>query len=116
MSMDKNKLLLPATILIASVIVGGFIYASQVSKQASIEKQQQAELQAKKDQDNAAALQRSRETFQRTSCASEASQSAVDLNKASCDRGGYCIQGDSMYSVAQYNNLYDVCLQSKGLK
>lgn len=37
---DKtNKLILPATILIASIILGGFYYASQASKQKSIEKQ-----------------------------------------------------------------------------
>ena len=39
---DKiNKLSIPATILIASIILGGFYYATQRSKQASIEKQQQ---------------------------------------------------------------------------
>ena len=46
--MDKiNKFILPATILIGAVVLGGFIYASQLSKQKSIEKQQQLELQAK---------------------------------------------------------------------
>jgi len=49
--MEKlNKLSLPAVILIASIIFGGFIYASQVNKQHSIEKQQQIELQAKSEQ------------------------------------------------------------------
>ena len=44
--MDKiNKLTLPSTILIASVILGGFFYVSQVNKQKSIEKQQQIKLQ-----------------------------------------------------------------------
>lgn len=49
--MDKNKLILPITILLASIILGGFIYASQLSKQQSIEKQQQIDLQAKAEQD-----------------------------------------------------------------
>lgn len=49
--MEKlNKLSLPATILIASIILGGFYYASQVSKQKSFEKQQQIELQAKAEE------------------------------------------------------------------
>jgi len=48
-----NRLSLPATILIASIILGGFFYASQVNKQQSIERQQQIELQAKKDADQA---------------------------------------------------------------
>lgn len=44
--MEKiNKLSLPAVILIASVILGGFYYASQVAKQKSIEKQQGIKLQ-----------------------------------------------------------------------
>lgn len=40
--MDKiNKLSLPATILIGSIILGGFYYASEANKQSSIERQQQ---------------------------------------------------------------------------
>ncbi|MDA1334778.1 MAG: hypothetical protein O2794_02035 [bacterium] len=40
--LDKiNKLSLPAVILIASIILGGFFYASQVNKQRFIERQQQ---------------------------------------------------------------------------
>jgi hypothetical protein len=46
MMADKiNKLTLPATIIIASIILGGFFYASQVNKQKSIEKQQGLELE-----------------------------------------------------------------------
>ena len=39
-----NKLAIPATIIIASLILGGFFYASQISKQKSIEKQQKIKL------------------------------------------------------------------------
>ena len=49
--MDKNKLVLPITILLGCIILGSFIYASQLSKQKSIEKQQQIDLQAKAEQD-----------------------------------------------------------------
>ena len=46
--MDKiNKLSLPVTILLASLILGGFYYVSQQNKQKSIEKQQLIELEAK---------------------------------------------------------------------
>ena len=49
--MDKiNKLTLPATILIASVILGGFYYFSELNKQKSIEKQQEVKLQDDKIQ------------------------------------------------------------------
>lgn len=47
--MDKiNKLSLPVVILIASVILGGFLYATQVNKQKSIERQQEIKLQEDK--------------------------------------------------------------------
>ena len=43
--MEKiNKLSLPVVILIASVILGGFYYASQVNKQRSIERQQEIKI------------------------------------------------------------------------
>ena len=49
--MDKlNKLYLPATIIVASLILGGFFYASQVNKQQSIERQQDIKLQEDRQQ------------------------------------------------------------------
>lgn len=45
-----NKLSLPAVILIASIILGGFFYASQISKQRSIEKQQQIKIEQEKQE------------------------------------------------------------------
>lgn len=39
-----NNLSLPVVILISSIILGGFFYASQVSKQQFIEKQQQIKI------------------------------------------------------------------------
>ena len=47
-----NKLSPPAVILVASLILGGFFYASQVNKQRSIERQQGIELKAEKEQKN----------------------------------------------------------------
>ena len=44
-----NKLLLPVVILIASIVLGGFYYASQVTKQKSIERQQQIEIEQEKE-------------------------------------------------------------------
>ena len=46
--MDKNKLILPITILLAAIIIGGFVYASQIIKQQSIEKQQQIKIEEDK--------------------------------------------------------------------
>lgn len=45
-----NSLSLPATILIGCIILGGFYYFTQIKKQNSIERQQQAELTEKKEQ------------------------------------------------------------------
>lgn len=47
--MDKNKLILPISILLGCTILGGFFYATQINKQESIERQQQIDLQAKKE-------------------------------------------------------------------
>ena len=46
--MKKIKLSLSITILLASIILGGFYYISQVSKQKSIEKQNQITLEQQK--------------------------------------------------------------------
>lgn len=46
----KYKLSLPATVLISSIILGIFIYASQVNKQKSIERQQEVNLREERRQ------------------------------------------------------------------
>ena len=43
--MSKDKLVLPISILVGCIILGGFLYMSQLSKQRSIEKQQEIKLQ-----------------------------------------------------------------------
>ncbi len=45
--MDKHKIILPISILLGCIILGGFFYAIQVNKQKSIERQQQIDLRAK---------------------------------------------------------------------
>jgi Na+-translocating ferredoxin:NAD+ oxidoreductase RnfG subunit len=47
--MDKNKLVLPISILLGCIILGGFYYASE----SNIQKQQQAVLQAQTEKNNA---------------------------------------------------------------
>lgn len=44
-----NTLSLPAAILIAGVVIGGFYYVSQINKQKSIEKQQQAKIEQEQE-------------------------------------------------------------------
>ena len=114
----ENKMIID--IIVGCAILGGFFYVTQISKQNSIEKQQQIEIQTKlqerKDQEKATELQNSRESLGKSSCVSEAQRIAVEMNQDSCNRAGYCIPGEDMYSVTQYKNLYEVCLQRKGLK
>ena len=111
--MEKfNKLSLPATILMASLILGGFYYASEANKQNSIERQQQKELQAKKDQEDAGKLQQAYESLSKSECVREAEQSAIDLYKTNCTYD--CKEGQ--YYVANYDTAYSRCLQRKGLK
>jgi len=50
-TMDTSKLVLPGSILLSCIILGSLIYASQVNKQRSIEKQQQIELKAKTEKE-----------------------------------------------------------------
>lgn len=38
--MDKNKIIIPLSIIIGACLLGGFFYATQVNKQNSIERQQ----------------------------------------------------------------------------
>lgn len=51
--MDKHKFILPISILLGCIVLGGVYYASEVNKQKSIEKQQQIELQAKAEAEQA---------------------------------------------------------------
>lgn len=43
--MDKNKLILPTTIVAVSIILGSFFYASQIKMQRFIERQLQIKIQ-----------------------------------------------------------------------
>lgn len=82
---NLNKLSLPATILIASIVLGGFYFASQISKQLSIEKQQQIELQVKKDVALEGVLEKEQEQEQAIIQAQEESATSASVNKCVTD-------------------------------
>lgn len=44
----KDKLILPITIIVASLIIGGFYYVTQINKQESIERQKERDVDVKK--------------------------------------------------------------------
>lgn len=56
-----NNISLPTTIIIASIILGGFYYVSQVNKQRSIERQQQIKIEQEKQEAKAEAEQEQKE-------------------------------------------------------
>lgn len=111
-----NKLSMPATILIASVILGGFYYASEVNKQKSIERQQEIKLEEERRIEAKIESQKNDEALQKRLCVSEAQQNAIELNQDACKRGEYCLKGENMYLVKQYENAYNTCLQRYGLE
>lgn len=103
--MEKiNNLSIPAAILLGALILGGFYYFTQAGKQGSIERQQQAEIQAK-------AAAEAEERLGKSSCVLEAENAAVQQYKETCTydcRDGY-------YLTANYDSYYKACLQRKGL-
>ena len=117
-----NELSLPATILIASIILGGSYYLSEANKNASIEKQQQADLQEKRLEQASAAIQKDEIANEKAACVTEAQTIAISEYEKSptCTSNTYytppatCYDGVT-YLTNQYNTQYNTCLQSKGL-
>ena len=107
-----NKLSLPATILIGCIILGGFYYFSEANKQASIERQHQADLQQKQAEQQAIKEQNDLIANEKADCVNQATQNAVDYYKSVCTYD--CKAGT--YYTATYDSQYNECLESKGLK
>ena len=62
--MDKHKIILPISILLGCIILGGFFYASQVNKQQSIEGQQiLKQMEDRRIEDAKVELEKAKETF-----------------------------------------------------
>jgi hypothetical protein len=88
-----NKLSLPATILIVTVILGGFYFAVEYNKQRFIEKQQQ------------------QEKLDRSSCWVEAETYALKRYKETCTYD--CKEG--YYYEMDRDHYFTTCLIRKGL-
>jgi type II secretory pathway pseudopilin PulG len=131
--MNKGKLVLPISILLGCIILGGFYYASEANKQRSIEMQQQLNL----DQQQATLDQQSSHNnlivSEKSDCAKQARETtASEYRGKNChDSGGVTINGyylpdsadcsngtypSTTYYISAYNNAYNTCLESKGLK
>ena len=94
---------MPATILIASVILGGFYYASEVNKQKSIERQQEIKLEEERRIEAKIESQKNDEALQKRLCVSEAQQNAIELNQ----------DGDQIWSWPK--RIQDLCITSRGV-
>ena len=126
-----EKLIWPVTIVVATLILGGFYYASQANTQASVAKQQQASLEAQQAQQQATlqAQQTQQQATidrnnliasQKAACVTLAAKTATSIyEESSLCTGAYapktCTDGQT-YLMGNYNNEYDTCLQSKGLQ
>lgn len=122
--MDKvSKLGLPIGILVSSLILGGFYYASQVNKSSSIEKQQQfeqeaitdrtnADLQAKEEARQATTEQNNLVAQQKAACAKEAQQIAVKVYKDYCSQTHPCPPAQPSTQPGM-TNLSGFCPQSQ---
>lgn len=114
-TIDKiNKLTLPATILIASIILGGFYYASQVNKQKSIERQQEIKLQEDKRIEEARA---ERERMENEAKTEQTQKEYIFKRKKDCyewelsERKKYNNVVDSFYKQYDYmEGKTDVCV------
>ena len=115
--MEKlNKLSLPAVIVIASVILGSFYYASEVSKQKSIERQQENKIAEERRMEAKAEREKNLESLEKTLCVGEAEQTATELYRDYCTKANYCTYKEGTFLTTQYEAAYSRCLQSKGLK
>lgn len=112
LNMEKlNKLSLPTTILLASVILGCFYLVAQIVKQKSLEKQQLVEIRATQEAEKQESDRKAINQLSKMSCAEEAEERAINQYKESCTYD--CKEG--YYYTANYENYYNNCLRRKGL-
>lgn len=114
---NKEKFILPAVILLACIVLGGFYYASQLSKQRSIEKQQIIKLEEEKriEEKNEVARQE---------CFDEAKIKARKLlqDKTDLTKDAYLKQqrkeaiAKGLFLGDDFDKYYENCLSKNGLK
>lgn len=106
---DKNKLVLSTAIVLGCLIIGGFLFAIQVNKQNSIERQAQMKI----EQENQANIKKQAE-IDRQQQALIAKQEEETRIKKLCAvqlerNGNYLVSNETL------NTNYNACLHSNGL-
>lgn len=81
--MDKQKLLLPVTVLLGCIILGGVYYDVELNKQHSIERQQQLDLQQKQ------ADQKAKDVSDKVKAEQEQAQAQQDQTNKDAPRQRY---------------------------
>ena len=111
---NREKLILPITILLACAILGGFLYATQISKQKSIERQESLRLEneTKKEQ---------QEKQTRQTCDDESRTKAKELLKKKAqiypNNEEYKKGIDQgLYLKEDFAIAYEQCLSKNGLQ
>lgn len=103
--MKFDKLIYPATILIASIIIGGSLYAVQVNKQNSIEKQQRLELEQNKFEMNYNKEKDKLEYIlkRKKDCNDFESKIAIEYSNTIIGEAYYDEENDSCYLIYEMN-------------
>lgn len=117
----NEKLILPISIILVSIVLGGFYYASQITKQNSIERQKQMEIDQEKMKLDAEREKVKKEDLARKECYSQAEKSATALlkTKSEIDKNNNIWKEASekdLYLKDDFDKSYDDCLSSHGLK
>lgn len=105
--MDKNKLILPITILLGCIILGGAFYAVQASKQKSIEKQQTLKM----EEDRRIADAKAEEDKKAAEAKAELDQKEFDAKRKSDCLAIYKTESDKWNNVRgwRYDDSEDTC-------
>ena len=98
--MDKHKLILPISILLGCIILGGFFYASQINKQRLVERQLEIKLQEDRQVEEA----KQTEVVMKKQALENCLKNADDNYQANFE--SYCIsegRGANCQSIKRYN-------------
>ena len=129
--LNKEKLVIPLVIFLSSLVLGGAFFASQVSKQRSIEKQLELKLEQEMAIENAkleqgmtlenAKLARERaDVAMRQACSNDAEENAMSLLKNKAGLQGGWIYNEAvnkgLFLTDDFDSHYESCLSRHGLK
>ena len=127
--MKNIKLTLPVTILLSCIILGGFFYVSQISKQRSIEKQQQRDIDAKKELQEEENKSKELAQTKLDNCLSDAKERYSNLWNEECEALGklsnecknllkmkaseYIENNKKVEGLEEFTRLYDEFIEKK---